>query len=425
MQRAAWWWMAMGWALWVGAARAQTAWPDYMASLRPAISESPVAAVLPPDVALTPPDAALAQDKARWAGLWQGWACAGLQCDIRIAVEKVSDLSATVAYAGASAGQGLLTDRAEGEFVGDELWLRLRTGARLVLRMRASGDMEMSLWRPDTQLISAGLLSQKPLNYTRAIERVPTSWVEQGKAQTLEMVVYRPLAPGPYPTLIFNHGSTGTGDKPEWFVHTWTSPDVARYFVDKGWQVLFPQRRGRGKSDGLYDEGFEIDRSRYSCRPELAIPGLERAMVDLDAVMAHVQSRGDADTRRLLIGGVSRGGILSVVYAGAHSASFRGVMNFVGGWVGDRCAHADEVNPVLFKRGAAFAQPTLWLYGDKDPFYSLRHSRKNFDAFVSAGGRGSFQTFDPPPGRNGHAIHLGRAQWEPAMERYLELISLP
>ena len=53
--------------------------------------------------------------------------------------------------------------------------------------------------------------------------------------------------------------------------------------------VLFAQGRGRGQSDGLYDEGFERDRSRYACRPELAIPGLDRPVADLDVVMTHVR----------------------------------------------------------------------------------------------------------------------------------------
>jgi len=419
------WWVAVGWLLLLEPTVAQTAWPDYMPGLAPALSESPIAAVLPNDVVVVAPDALVPPEKARWSGIWQGWACRGWQCDIKIAIEKVSETGATVAYAGASAGQGLITDRADGRFVDGELRLRLRTGANLVLRLRTSGDMEMSLWRPANQLLSAGVLSQAPLNYTRDIQRIATPWIENGKALTLEMVVYKPAMPGRFPTLVFNHGSTGIGDKPEWFTRTWTSPEIARYFVNKGWMVLFPQRRGRGKSDGLYDEGFEVDRSRYSCQPELSIPGLDRAVADLEVVMAHVQNRGDVDAHRLLIGGVSRGGILSVAFAGTHANAFLGVLNFVGGWVGDGCPRANDVNPVLFQRGAAFGKPTLWLYGDRDPFYSLRHSRKNFEAFLAAGGRGSFVTFDPPRDQNGHAISANPALWQGTVDTYLEQIIPP
>jgi hypothetical protein len=34
------------------------------------------------------------------------------------------------------------------------------------------------------------------------------------------------------------------------------SPNIADFFVKKGWMAAFPQRRRRGKSDGLFYEGF-------------------------------------------------------------------------------------------------------------------------------------------------------------------------
>ena len=319
--------------------------------------------MLPPEISITPPAANLPADKARWSGVWKGWACWASLCDVKIAIEKVTDTGATLAYAGGSE-QTTLNDRGEAQFVNDELVFRVKTGARLVLRLRANGEMELSIWRPDTQLIATGVLTQKPVNdYTRTFERVPTPWVENGKPQTLEMVVYRPAGAGPFPTLVMNHGSTGSGDKPQLFTNTWTNPELAKVFV--------------GKSDGLYDEGFELNRSRYSCDPALTLPGMERALADLDVVMAHVLTRSDVDTSRLLIGGVSRGGILSSVYAGTRTSPFLGVLNFVGGWVGDRCPQPDTVNTVSFRRAAAFGKPVLWLYGDKDPFYSLSHSRMN------------------------------------------------
>jgi len=409
-----------------GPASAQTAWPAYMPQLLAGPSESDVAAPLPGDVKVVAPDASLAPDKARWSGIWRGWACFARQCEVNLAVEQVSERQATLVYTTASARQEQLTERVQGEFVGDELHARMKTGAKAILRVRADGSaMELSVWTPDDKLQAAGVLTQQPFRYVRRVSRVPTPWVENGKAQTLEMVSYVPPGSGPFPTLIFNHGSTGVGNRPSLFTLTWTSPEVAQYFVDKGWQVLMPQRRGRGKSDGLYDEGFEPDRSRYACKAELSLPAIERAASDLDAVMAHVKTLPTVDTRRLMIGGVSRGGILSVVYAGAHPAEFEGVVNFVGGWVGDRCADADQVNPVLFRRGAAFRKPELWLYGDKDPFYRLEHSRANFDAFVAAGGKGTFLSYAPPAGQIGHAIHQTPSIWSTAMDSYLAQTDRP
>lgn len=412
-------------ALFVAAqAQAQTAWPAGMERYARGWAESAVAAQLPQPVSIVPPEAGLSPAKQRFSGVWQGWACANAFCEVKVAVERVTENSATVAYAGANQAQGLITDRTEAEFAGDELHARLRTGARLVLRMRADGDLEMSLWRPETTLLSVGVLSQQPPGYVRSVERVPTPWTHEGAPVTLEMVVYRPPGPGPFPTIIVNHGSTGEGNRPEWFVHTWAGTDVGKYFVRQGWQAVFPQRRGRGKSGGLYDEGFESDRSRYACRPELSLPGLDRAMEDLDAVMAHLHGRPDVDTSRMLISGVSRGGILSVAYAGRRPDAFRGVINFVGGWLGDRCPGSAEVNPTGFKRGAGFGKPMLWLYGDGDPFYSLRHSRGNHEAFAAAGGKARFVAFEKIPLGNGHSVHLNPVLWEPEVDAYLKEIGL-
>ena len=406
-------------------ATAQTAWPAYMPQLQAGPSESDVPAALPADVNVLQPDASIAAASARWSGIWRGWACFGRACDIKIAIEQVSDTRATLAYAGANALQGQVNDRVEGTFAGDELRAQLHTGSTLVLRLRESGDMEMSLWKPHDRLVSAGVLTKEPFQYERRTSRVPTPWTEDGKPVMLELVSYVPLgggSTGPLPTFIFNHGSTGDGDKPEWFKHTATSPEVAQYFVARGWQVLMPQRRGRGKSDGLYDEGFEPDRSRYACKAELSLPGVDRAAADLDAVMAHVKTLPNVDAKRLMIGGVSRGGVLSVVYAGTRPDAFEGVVNFVGGWVGDRCRDADRVNPVLFQRGATYNGTQLWLYGDKDPFYSLAHSRKNFEAFAASGGKARFLTYVPPAGQNGHYIFQSPALWSGAMDEYLQQV---
>jgi len=402
-----------------------TAWPSYMPDLVAGFSESSVAAVFPTDVVITPPDASLPVDKARWSGVWQGWACMSRACDIRVAIESVTTTGASVVYAGVSEQQPRVTDRAQGRFVGNELHARLHTGARLVLRLRDGVDeMEMAVWRPETQLLATGVLTNKPLarQYTRVVERLPTPWTDaDGRAQTLEAVVVRPInAKGPLPTVVFNHGSTGNGNRPDWFTVTWTSPELAQYFTSKGWQVVFPQRRGRGKSDGLYDEGFGTNRSAgYTCQSERSLQGLDRALADLDVVMAHVRHRPDVDSARLLIGGVSRGGILSVAYAGTRPDMFLGVVNFVGGWIGEGCKEAALINRTGFVRGAAMPRPTLWLYGERDSYYSLDHSRASFESFLAAGGKGKMVSYPLPAGQNGHGIHGFPALWKEELDRYL------
>jgi dienelactone hydrolase len=254
---------------------------------------------------------------------------------------------------------------------------------------------------------------------TRTTLRAPTPFVEAGQAVTLEVVLFTPPAPGPHPLVLFHHGSTGNGDDPSLFAATFVNEPVARFFAQRGWVVAFPQRRGRGASGGLYDEGFEPDRSRYSCRQGPAFAGLERALADADAALDFVRTLPGVDASRIVVAGHSRGGLLAVVQAGRRVDAVGGALNFVGGWLGEGCADATLVNRESFVRGAPARGSSLWLYARADPFYSIAHSQANFEAFVAAGGRGSFHVDDRAPGLNGH-LHLNdAATWGPRVDAWL------
>lgn len=257
----------------------------------------------------------------------------------------------------------------------------------------------------------------------RSTERAPTPFVEGGVAVTLEVVMYRPPGNGPFPLAIFHHGSTGNGDDPSQFRLTYTNEVIARFFAERGWMVAFPQRRGRGTSGGLYDEGFTPDRARYSCLQVPAMDGLERAISDADAVFDWLRMRPDVDATRLLSAGFSRGGLLAAVHAARRPSAFRGVVNFVGGWLGEGCADSVAVNRGSFIAAAAFPAATAWLYGENDPFYSVAHSTSNFDAFRAAGGQGTFSIYRRAAGLSGHLIINDPALWGTELDSYLRSLA--
>jgi dienelactone hydrolase len=245
-----------------------------------------------------------------------------------------------------------------------------------------------------------------------------------GEHVRLEMRVYEPTTATPAPTLVFNHGSTGTGTNPGAFTRPLDFPEVARFFVARGWAVVIPARRGRGGSEGRYDEGFAANRALgYACDPVLSVAGADRALRDVEAAMGAILAMPFVDPTRVVIGGQSRGGILSVAYAGQHPQQMKGVINFVGGWNGARCSIAATINQSIFMRGARYPGDTIWLYGDEDLFYSLSHSRANFGAFLAAGGRGEFHELTPEFG--GHYIWRRPDRWAPLVETYLKRLNLP
>src|SRR5262245_43739898 len=138
-----------------------------------------------------------------------------------------------------------------------------------------------------------------------------------GKRVTLEATLYRPAGDGPHAVLLFNHGSTGGGNIA---LSTTMRPGrQAQFFVERGFAVLAPMRRGRGASDGAYAE-YE-----GTCNQDVLGTGLARAIEDVDAAMAYLREQAWADPERVLIAGQSRGGMLSVAYAAERPGAVRGV----------------------------------------------------------------------------------------------------
>jgi pimeloyl-ACP methyl ester carboxylesterase len=264
--------------------------------------------------------------------------------------------------------------------------------------------------------------SQVAYAQSRFVERTATPFIEASKAIELELVIYAPQGRGPFRTVVFNHGSTGRGANPAEFRRTYAPEYVANFFTARGWLVVFPQRRGRGNSDGTYAEGLRTDGTGYSCDPKISLPGLERAIADLDVVLNAVAARSEVDRTRIIMAGVSRGGILSLAFAAQHPGKLIAAVNFVGGWMADSCPEIDAINLRTFQEAAAFKRPTLWLYGTEDTFYSIEHSRRNFEAFRSAGGSGTFHSI-AVGGYSGHYLLDSPDLWRNQMSSFLE--SLP
>jgi len=249
-----------------------------------------------------------------------------------------------------------------------------------------------------------------------------TTLTEDGHPISLEAVIFRPPGVGPFPLAIFNHGSTGRNPTPERVKRTWFSAELAGFLNQRGWLVAFPQRRGRGKSDGFCDEELlRNGKAKFACDKDTAQADSARALSDIDAAIGVLRERPDVAPGPILIGGHSRGGVLSVAHAGTHSAETLGVLNFVGGWINEGCRVADLINQELFLRGARFDRPTIWLYGQGDTFYSIAYSRKNFVAFENAGGKGQFFEFDTPTAVGHNVIHHPDLWTQPVGE-YLDAL---
>src|SRR5256885_172754 len=96
-----------------------------------------------------------------------------------------------------------------------------------------SSSLTRCTWRPST-----------PPAATIWIPMTETKLLGAPRTLRLEATLYRPARPEGAPVLIFNHGSTGNFQIAPTVTQRY--PEVAQFFVERGFTVLIPMRRGRG-----------------------------------------------------------------------------------------------------------------------------------------------------------------------------------
>lgn len=147
-------------------------------------------------------------------------------------------------------------------------------------------------------------------------------WYRNGSL-TLVGYLYKPEGAGPFPALIWNHGSEPNPSGGPQF------DSVAAIFVPAGYAVLAPLRRGHGASEGDYIQ----DRIEAMFRGSGA-DAAERLMVQLMegeqlsdqlAGLAYAKTLPFVDTTRLVVAGCSYGGIQTLL-AAERGAGFKAAM---------------------------------------------------------------------------------------------------
>ncbi len=125
--------------------------------------------------------------------------------------------------------------------------------------------------------------------------------------------LYQPEGTGPWPALIWNHGSEkDPGAGPQF-------DTVAAVFVPAGYVVFAPERRGHGESGGDY----VVDRVKFTFRLQgkdaadrLTVRLLESEQLDDQlAGLAYVKKLPFVDAQRIVVAGCSYGGIQALLGA--------------------------------------------------------------------------------------------------------------
>jgi dienelactone hydrolase len=168
----------------------------------------------------------------------------------------------------------------------------------------------------------------------------------------LKGFVWKPEGPGPFPAILWNHGSEklpGTVDS------------VALYFVSRGCIFLVPHRRGQGRSPGPYI----MDQLNAAISPDersrMLVALNELHLQDQLAALAYLRSLPYVDQNRLVVMEASFGGIQTML-AVERRSGYRVAVNCSGAaqtWRGSpdlrarlRAAASKATIPVFFLQAA-------------------------------------------------------------------------
>lgn len=231
----------------------------------------------------------------------------------------------------------------------------------------------------------------------------------------LEATLYRPPGPGPAPVAIISHGADAGRNQ----LRTWTASTEAHWLRDKGFAVLVLMRRGRGKSEGINGEE-DFGRAHDGSLIDLSA-GIAQAVEDLSSAIAYGRKLPNVRPGPVLLVGQSRGGFLSIHYAGLKPGEVMGVVSFSGGWY----PYAELTTPDFAKagRGATDKVPQLWFYADNDRLYDGTMTRGYYKAFLEAGGKARFELLHGVPG-DGHLLRLFPDRWRATADLFLATLGV-
>jgi len=164
----------------------------------------------------------------------------------------------------------------------------------------------------------------------------------------IQAYLYKPAGAGPFPAVIYNHGSRAGRERQSQPV-----AHVGKLLTRAGYVVLVPERRGYGQSDGPVDT---------STRAQV-VARLQAETDDVLAALDYLRAQHFVDGKRIGIMGHSYGGIVTL-FAVGHSHAFAAAVDQAGGalsWKGNALVRA-----ALVDAAEKSATPTLFLVAEND-----------------------------------------------------------
>ncbi len=128
--------------------------------------------------------------------------------------------------------------------------------------------------------------------------------------QTLHGFLWMPEGSGPFPAVIYNHGSEKLPG---------SFPSPGHFWTDHGFVFFVPHRHGHGRSPGDYivdlQDKFRAEESDLTKVQRHTIELHEGYNADVVAAVAWLKVQPHLDAQRIVVAGISYGGIQTVLTA--------------------------------------------------------------------------------------------------------------
>ena len=201
------------------------------------------------------------------------------------------------------------------------------------------------------------------------------------------------------------------------------------FWLRNGFAVVAPVRPGYGESEGMdhEDAGSNWRRGRCTGEPDF----LYLANVAGEAVLATldwVRAQPWPNKEKILLVGVSVGGLTSAGVAAKGPPGVIGYINFSGGAGGSprespgKSCKPENLTKVFAEFGKTTRVPSLWLYAENDLYWGPDAPNEWHNAFSAGGSKTKFVMTQAVPGTDdGHRLlAVGSSLWSPHVNAFVK-----
>jgi dienelactone hydrolase len=249
----------------------------------------------------------------------------------------------------------------------------------------------------------------------------------EGWGARMQAGVFRPAGDGPFPVIVYSHGRSGTeAERSRTRV-----PDPrghVRYWLGKGFAVVAPIRPGYGESGGADGEDSGVRYDVFgNCwgAPDFA-HSADSASSAVLTTLAWLRRQPWADAHRVVLAGVSMGGLASIAAAARHPDGVVAYVNFSGGTGGNGTRAAEHscgletMSSLMYAYGRRTTVPSLWLYAPNDSYWGADWPRTWHRAYAANRAPSRFVMTEPVPNADGHQLLTrGSRLWTAHVDAFL------